>query len=56
MPINHIEQSLLDLDNCQKALIGIKTNYEPMYRNLLLFWTQRRNEIKKQLGGETCFQ
>jgi len=40
---------LTDLVNCQKIILKIKTEYDPMYRNLMIFWTQRRAEIKREL-------
>lgn len=40
---------LNDLDNCNKVLLDIKKNYDPMYRNLLLFWTKRRDQLKQEL-------
>ena len=50
-----MEKLLADLNDCQKVLLGIKANYEPIYRNLLVFWTKRRDELKKQLERNAKF-
>lgn len=44
------EQIIQDLDDCQKCILKLKAGYSNEYRGLLLHWTQRRTELKKELS------
>jgi len=44
------EAIIQDLDDCQKMILKLKAGYSPSYRGLLLHWTQRRTELKKELN------
>lgn len=44
-----MDKLLEDLENCEAMLLSIKTSYEPMYRNLLIQWRNRKDEINKEI-------
>lgn len=47
---------LKDLEDCHKSLVSLKKDYHPMYRNLLIFWTNRRQELKAQLEKQIKYK
>jgi len=45
-----MEQLLKDLEDCEIMLLSLKTHYEPMYRNLMIQWRERKDAIKKEIS------
>lgn len=45
-----MENLLEDLNNCDKMLLWLKFHYQPMYRSLLIFWRERRKELKAEIS------
>jgi hypothetical protein len=45
-----MEKLLEELNNCDRMLLWLKFHYQPMYSNLLIFWRERRKELKSEIS------
>lgn len=51
-----VDSILKDLEDCQRALVSLKKEYHPMYRNLMVQWSNRRQELKAMLEKRAKYQ
>lgn len=49
-----MQELIEDLNNIDKMILHLKYRYEPTYKELLISWRNRRDEIKKKISMCVC--